>query len=255
MKQTDYSKIAEKYDANPVRTDLSREPVIGNILSKKTGPISLLDLACGTGNFLQKQHEEYKGDMINWYGCDLSKEMLERANAKAPFAQLSISDAATLPYPDALFDIITCDFAFHHFIDKDSCVKEICRTLKPDGVIKMTNICPEFMQSSWIYNYFPSTKAIDRKRFWNNKRLFIAFQRRGFLVETETTIRRKRFILPDLVAEALNRDMSQLNLINDAEYQRGIEMMRADETKHGEYLGEFSLVRLVAQKQREECTA
>jgi ubiquinone/menaquinone biosynthesis C-methylase UbiE len=248
LKETDYSKIANRYDANPIRTDLSREPIIENILKAKSDSISLLDLACGTGNFLQKQHEEYKYDKIAWYGCDLSKEMLDIAYRKAPFANLKLSDAASLPYPDASFDIVTCDFAFHHFTDKLSCIKEISRTLKNDGVIKMTNICPEHMPSSWVYHYFPSTRAIDNDRFWSGQTLFSEFTKHGFIVETEITIRMKNFTLSELIAEAINRDMSQLNLIDDIEYNNGIEKMKNGIEKNKDYFGEFSLLRLVAKK-------
>ncbi len=248
MKETDYSKIAKRYDANPIRTGLSREPIIENILKAKPESISLLDLACGTGNFLQKQHEEYKYDKIAWYGCDLSKEMLDIAYKKVPFAHLTLSDAASLPYPDASFDIVTCDFAFHHFTDKFNCIKEISRTLKNDGVIKMTNICPEYMASSWVYHYFPSTREIDNDRFWSCRKLFTEFTKQGFVVETEITIRMKNFTLTELVADATNRDMSQLNLIDDVEYYNGIERMKDDIEKRNNYFGEFSLLRLVAKK-------
>jgi len=248
MKETDYSKIAKKYDANPIRTDLSREPIIEKVLKAKSDSISLLDLACGTGNFLQKQHEEYKYDKISWYGCDLSEEMLAIAYRKAPFAHLTLSDAASLPYPDASFDIVTCDFAFHHFADKLNCIKEIARTLKYDGVVKMTNICPEHMPASWVYHYFPSTREIDNDRFWSSRTLFSEFTKHGFKVETEITIRMKNFLLSELLAEAINRDMSQLNLIDDMEFNNGIEKIKNDIKNNKGYFGEFSLFRLVAKK-------
>jgi ubiquinone/menaquinone biosynthesis C-methylase UbiE len=172
MKETDYSKIAKNYDSNPLRTDFSKEQLIQDKLKNKSDSLSLLDLACGTGSFLQKQYEEYKYNKISWYGCDLSTDMLDIASKKDPFAQLSLCDAASLPYSAESFDIINCDFAFHHFTDKQNCINEMYRTLKNEGIIKILNICPEYMPSSWVYHYFPSTVGIDNERFWNNSKLF-----------------------------------------------------------------------------------
>lgn len=61
MKTTDYSKIAAKYDDNKLRHYIEKDINIGNICKKNSNQqISVLDLACGTGNYLVKQISEYR---------------------------------------------------------------------------------------------------------------------------------------------------------------------------------------------------
>jgi ubiquinone/menaquinone biosynthesis C-methylase UbiE len=164
---TDYSKIADRYDLNPARKLIPYESIIGEILKATDGPLNILDLACGTGNYLHIQHQRYGHSRIRWYGCDLSLEMLRIASGKIPYAHLTFCNAASLPYPDKSFEMITCNFAFHHFKEKSGCLDEIQRTLKAKGVFLLQNISPEDMTSWWVYHYFPSARAIDQERFWN----------------------------------------------------------------------------------------
>ena len=57
----------------------------------------------------------------------------------------------------------------------------------------------------------------------------------GILGASEHLRAIRRFYFADLIAEAENRDMSQLNLIDDDEYRAGLARMR-DDAKRAEYL-------------------
>ena len=209
LKATDYSVIAKVYDKNPIRFQYDPEPHIGRLLSSTNQAISILDVACGTGNFLPAQTEYFPDKRIQWHGCDLSPDMLSMAKAKLTKAiELTTADASYLPYPDGQFDFVSCNFAFHHFQDKVSCISEFHRILKPGGVFQMKNICPEAMPLSWVYHYFKGTRKMDSQRFWSNDHLRKAFAKSRFSVELTTTITEKAFPLTSLLEEARNRDMS-----------------------------------------------
>ena len=79
MRIAKYSQIAKHYDKNPVRHNQPKEKQIDEFLHRQKGRIYILDLACGTGNFLKAQQQYFKSPKINWFGCDLSKEMLKIA--------------------------------------------------------------------------------------------------------------------------------------------------------------------------------
>lgn len=55
---TNYTKIAPNYDKNPIRAKGVDEE-IKKILQKQKNKIRVLDLACGTGNYLKTQSEYY----------------------------------------------------------------------------------------------------------------------------------------------------------------------------------------------------
>ncbi len=247
MKITDYSKIADHYDANPIRHYYVKEPLIEEMFNLK-GNLRVLDLACGTGNFLKAQYEAFNTDKIKWSGLDKSTEMLNFAREKLAGIELTEADAENMPYENASFDIITNNFAFHHFYDKSKAVSEISRILKPGGLFFMRNICIEYMTMSWVYHYFPSTFKIDKKRFWNNKRIFLEFEKAGFSVEIITEISLKRNDFNDLIKETENRDMSQLNLISDEKYKKGLDRIKKDQKKDGFFMGDFAMMRCIARK-------
>ena len=170
LKTADYSVIAKVYDKNPIRLQYDPEPQIGQLLSSTTEPISILDVACGTGNFLLAQTEYFPDNRIKWHGCDLSPDMLSVAKAKLTKAiELTTADASDLPYRDEQFNFVSCNFAFHHFQDKVRCISQFHRILKPGGIFQMKNICPEAMPLSWVYHYFKGTRKMDSKRFWSNR--------------------------------------------------------------------------------------
>ncbi|NWF90821.1 MAG: methyltransferase domain-containing protein, partial [Ignavibacteriaceae bacterium] len=118
MMTAEYSKIAKRYDKNPVRLQQPKEKYIDELLKTKKGKLCFLDLACGTGNFLKAQKKYFKDSRIHWYGCDKSMEMLEIAKSKLSGVDLMIADAAKLPYQSNYFDFVSCNWAFQHFTNK-----------------------------------------------------------------------------------------------------------------------------------------
>ena len=64
MKRTEYSKIAPKYDKNPIRHVQLRDPHIAKILKPQTGDFGVLDLACGTDSFLCSQQNYLNSDRL-----------------------------------------------------------------------------------------------------------------------------------------------------------------------------------------------
>ena len=249
LKTADYSAIAKVYDKNPIRLQYDPEPHIGRLLSSTNKTILILDVACGTGNFLLAQTEYFPDKRIKWHGCDLSLDMLSISKAKlANGIELTTADAADLPYPNEQFDFVTCNFAFHHFQGKVSCISQFHRILKPGGVFQMKNICPEAMPLSWVYHYFKAARKIDRQRFWSNDHLRKAFAKCGFSVELTTTITEKAFPLTSLLEEARNRDMSQLNLLSEKEYRKGLARIQSATQTGDFYEGNFALLKLCGAK-------
>ena len=71
MIKTDYAKISRMYDQNKDRLNIEKDTVIEELLQTNS-TIRVLDLACGTGNYLKKQIEVYQDQAnIEWYGVDL----------------------------------------------------------------------------------------------------------------------------------------------------------------------------------------
>ena len=74
-------------------------------------------------------------------GVDLSSASIERARRRAELAgftaDLHVSDAEHLPFPDHTFDIVYSYGVLHHSPDTALCVREARRVLRPGGTLRI----------------------------------------------------------------------------------------------------------------------
>jgi ubiquinone/menaquinone biosynthesis C-methylase UbiE len=242
----EYSKIAKCYDKNPVRLNQPKEKYIEELLKTQTGRINILDMACGTGNFIKAQQQYFKSSRLHWYGCDLSEEMLSIAKKKLKNVDLMIADAAKLPYSSNHFDYVSCNWAFQHFADKLSAIREIYRVLKPNGIFVMKNISPELMPLWWVFTLFPSSKKIDRRRFWSNKKLFTQFEKGGFKIEVKVEFSMNRRSFKEIYFDVKNRDISHLTMISESEYKSGLQKIK--EKRNETFIDQFTKFEMIGRK-------
>jgi SAM-dependent methyltransferase len=96
--------------------------------------VDMLDLACGAGvvaSFMA-------GHARQVTGIDLTPAVLQKAVALAKKAgranaRFLLGDVASLPFPDASFDLVTCTAAFHHFDRPEPALAEVARVLRSGG--------------------------------------------------------------------------------------------------------------------------
>ena len=92
--------------------------------SKASG--RLLDVCCGEGYYLTLLSEKLCG--FEFYGFDLSKEMIRLAAKRKAAAHFFVANMKNIPVSSDSFDVITHTFA-------PFCEPEFSRVLKPDGVL------------------------------------------------------------------------------------------------------------------------
>jgi demethylmenaquinone methyltransferase/2-methoxy-6-polyprenyl-1,4-benzoquinol methylase len=89
----------------------------------------VLDACCGTGDLALA--DARAGGRVT--GVDFSKEMLARAERKAPEFDWVQADAAALPFSDASFDAVTVGFGIRNLADLEGGLRELARVLVPGG--------------------------------------------------------------------------------------------------------------------------
>jgi ubiquinone/menaquinone biosynthesis C-methylase UbiE len=229
VKVTDYSQIANKYDKNEYRHKIEYDAILSTFIEEKTSPqYDILDLACGTGIYLQNQMEFFKDKNINWYGLDASRDMLEKAREKIVGASFVDGVAENMPFEPNKFDFIVNNYAFHHFTQKAEALDEITRVLKVGGIFEMHNIAIHQMKDWWVYKYFPSAYFEDLKRCWDKDLIFYELTNRGFEVELNIKYQMQHTKVVDLLEHAKNRDISVLTLIDENQYIKGLEALTSD---------------------------
>ena len=108
---------------------------------------SALDLACGTGRWLERlmTHGCESG-----VGIDCSSAMLRVAGKKSALrGRLATADCEQLPLPNAAFDLTICSFAVGHIRDLESMVRELGRVTKPGADIFVSDLHPEAYAQGW----------------------------------------------------------------------------------------------------------
>ena len=102
------------------------------------GVARLLDVACGTGQFLRQIKTNYP--RLHVTGIDLSPHYLAVARRELQsWSRVSLVHGAAeaMPFAEAQFDAITCIYLFHELPSqvRRAVVREIRRVLKPGGLL------------------------------------------------------------------------------------------------------------------------
>ncbi len=92
---------------------------------------SALDVACGTGVVARELARRLGPDRV--CALDRNDGMLAVARAAAPAIQWEHGRAESLPYEDALFDAVACQFGLMFFDDRAAALREMWRVLRPGG--------------------------------------------------------------------------------------------------------------------------
>lgn len=93
---------------------------------------SILDVGCGTGTMLWMVKNLFEG--VKACGIDFSEKMIARASELLDGrAELVLGDADKLPWSDNSFDLVICNSSFHHYPEPMKVLREMRRTLKPEG--------------------------------------------------------------------------------------------------------------------------
>ena len=105
-----------------------------------SGRERVLDVGCGAGHTALA----FAARVASVVALDLTPAMLEQAArlaAERGLANLRFEqgDAASLPFPDASFDIVTSRLAAHHVGDPAAMVWEAARVLVPGGVFLLVD--------------------------------------------------------------------------------------------------------------------
>jgi ubiquinone/menaquinone biosynthesis C-methylase UbiE len=124
---------------------MDEEMRIARLLLGLSGGKTVLDVACGPGNFTRSFGRTVGKDGLA-VGIDASPTMLARGardaeRERAAKVVLMRGDAAALPFRDGSFDAVCCFAALHLFADPFAALADMARVLAPNGrVAVMTSV-------------------------------------------------------------------------------------------------------------------
>jgi SAM-dependent methyltransferase len=131
--------------ADPARYDtwshrLLFGPLFGPIAAEIAGAIApgarVLEVGSGPGHLAIRLAGDHDLDVT---GVDLDPAMVERSRVNSARSRIArppdflVADAASLPFPDASFDLVVSTLSMHHWAQPAAGIAEIGRVLRPGG--------------------------------------------------------------------------------------------------------------------------
>ncbi len=228
-RRVNYDQVAPTYDS---RYRLNQFSEIEQALLQFIGDQparDVLEAGCGTGHWLGILHG--RGHRVT--GLDFSAQMLAQAHTSLPGVGLIRGQAERLPFPPEFCDRVFYINAIHHFNDKAAFLAEALRILRPGGKVFTVGIDPHRREGRWyIYDYFPESFEIDQTRYPDSNSIQEWMKNAGFENCATQEVEHWAHRLPAREALAQGRldkaSTSQLTVLTDAEYQRGIQHIKED---------------------------
>ena len=128
--KVDYNLIAEDY----TRTRAFIPEDIKNLTRYAKESEKVLDSGCASGRLF----EALKPKKIDYFGVDISEELIKIAKRKYPEAKFQTADCLSLPFTDNFFDKVYSISILHNIPSKEFQLRyltETRRVLKPKGFL------------------------------------------------------------------------------------------------------------------------
>lgn len=124
----------------------------------------ILDVGCGFGHSFAELAQRFKPQQI--VGMDADPHLADRAGPQAQTCacpvELCFGNAASMPWPDAHFDMVYCHQTFHHIVAQEEAMAEFFRVLKPGGVLLFAESTRAYIHSLQIRLLFRHPMDVQR---------------------------------------------------------------------------------------------
>jgi ubiquinone/menaquinone biosynthesis C-methylase UbiE len=191
--QKQFTKTADAFAKFAVRD--SPEVLAEKVEFAKPQPHELvLDVACGPGAFVLAVAPRVSFAM----GIDLTPEMLRQARqfqAEKGIVNgvFTLADADHLPFPDASFDLVSCQHAIHHITKPEPVLLEMLRVTKPEGrLLILDPLAPESDSKFELFNHIERLRDASHTSSLRLTTFLSMFEQHGLEVIRQSLRRRQR---------------------------------------------------------------
>ncbi len=157
-----YERWAPIYDRDPnpllAREERHLSPLLEDLKNKR-----VLDLACGTGRWLERLMTRGAASGV---GLDRSDAMLRVAcNKSAINGRLAKAACENLPFRGGVFDLAICSFAVGHIRDLGLMLRELARVTSPEADLFVSDLHPDAYDRGWRVGFRDESSAVHIELF------------------------------------------------------------------------------------------
>lgn len=152
-----YERWAPTYDHDP-NPLLAREqrhllPLLSDLRDKR-----ILDVACGTGRWLERLIEHGNNRAV---GLDSSDAMLRVARGKSMITgRFARAECESLPFRSGVFDLAICSFALGHIQDLGLMARELARVTTSSADLFVSDLHPDAYDRGWRVGFRERSRAV-----------------------------------------------------------------------------------------------
>jgi SAM-dependent methyltransferase len=181
----------------------------------------VLDIGCGTGRFAEALASRFQARV---FGVDAEPEMVAVAGRrKGRGLAFKQGRAEQLPFKEGWFERATMVLVCH-LVARPAAFAEARRVLRPDGRLVLATFDPASFRTYYLGEYFPSIVEIDLARFPAPAELDRELRAAGFAgTSVEPFAKEASIDRETALAKIRGRQISTFDLIDEAEYQNGLE--------------------------------
>ncbi|HEX4864821.1 MAG TPA: class I SAM-dependent methyltransferase [Acidimicrobiales bacterium] len=136
-----FDRWSRRNDRSPLQSLLFgpvQRTVVASLAPRLPPSGVVLDVGCGTGRLLGRLGDVLPSSTL--VGLDRSASMAETARRIRAELRIERGSAEALPHRDSCFDAVITTISFHHWSDKLVALQEVCRVLRPGGLLALTDL-------------------------------------------------------------------------------------------------------------------
>jgi ubiquinone/menaquinone biosynthesis C-methylase UbiE len=191
--QKQFTSTAEAFSKFAVRD--TPDEIADKVRFLKPQPeMIFLDVACGPAALVLAVAPGLKYA----YGMDLTGEMLRmarqfQAEKQVVNAAFICGEGERTPYPDSTFDLVSCQYAFHHMPKPELVLQEMMRVAKPDGRIFVDDtLGPESDEKFELHNRIEVVRDPSHTRSLRLTTFLRMFDNLGLQIVSQSFRRKRR---------------------------------------------------------------
>jgi SAM-dependent methyltransferase len=237
----DYDSAAEAYGNTRWALPWIVTP-LAEALVAKGNKLDVLDIGCGTGDYLAALSVLHPD--CRFAGFDLSERMADIARSRCSNAIIRAGDAGRrFPFADATADVMICVNVLHHLTAYEGFFSEVRRIARPGSSLLVATDSGEDILGRSLAKLFPETVALNLARYPTIDEL-VRLARAGGLVLIDVRGASGELEFDDrFIATIEQRGISELRLISEDAYTRGLDRVRDARARGEKWLSRTTVLR------------